>query len=181
MLEYRCQNPVMECNSLLTGDTSNDVIHRIKMASWAHFHSEFIEGDMFVCPRCSDILASNLRGYAGPGAFIQVPDDDDAKNAEIVTINAREVEIFARTDPGFFENAAYVANKKAEAEGKTVPEPGWYQSKEGDCIFAYWDNAPSYAERINGPITIYRALDDNRIVGCQLKGVGGQFAEQDKG
>lgn len=47
-------------------------------------------------------------------------------------------------------------------------EPGAWYSKEGDCIFVHWEGVPYYAEWINHDLTLYRAMDDKRIVGCAI-------------
>lgn len=49
------------------------------------------------------------------------------------------------------------------------PRPGY--SKAGDCLFLYFDPAESYADRVDGILTVYRAFDDDRIVGFQVKGI----------
>jgi hypothetical protein len=58
------------------------------------------------------------------------------------------------------------------AEGVTgPPSPGGFYSKEGDCVFFYNEPVDSKAERVDELLTVYRALDDNRIVGAQIKGI----------
>jgi hypothetical protein len=49
------------------------------------------------------------------------------------------------------------------------PRPRY--SREGDCVIFYFEESESYGDRVDGILTVYRALDDDRIVGCQLKGI----------
>jgi hypothetical protein len=51
------------------------------------------------------------------------------------------------------------------------PKPGGWYSPEGDCVFFYRENARSHAERVDDLLTIYRADDDGRILGAQVKGI----------
>jgi hypothetical protein len=44
-------------------------------------------------------------------------------------------------------------------------------SRAGDCLFYYFEEAESYGDRIDGILTVYRSFEDNRIVGCQIKGI----------
>ncbi|MEX2387032.1 MAG: hypothetical protein WD534_04060 [Phycisphaeraceae bacterium] len=49
------------------------------------------------------------------------------------------------------------------------PRP-WY-SRAGDCLFYHFDEAESYADRVDDVVTVYRAFEDDRLVGCQIKGI----------
>lgn len=49
--------------------------------------------------------------------------------------------------------------------------PGAYYSPEGDCVFVYNEDVAYDRDRIDELLTVYRALDDRRIVGLQIKGV----------
>ena len=50
--------------------------------------------------------------------------------------------------------------------------PYAYYGPEEDALMFYFRNAPEFARRINERVTIYLAMDDNELVGCQIKGVG---------
>lgn len=54
-------------------------------------------------------------------------------------------------------------------EPKFAPRPVY--SAAGDCLFLYFDEAESYGDRVDGLLTVYRALDGDQIVGCQIKGI----------
>ena len=67
-----------------------------------------------------------------------------------------------------------MAQKLRDALRKMEPEK--FQSKPvysraGDCLFYYFEDAESYGDRIDGLLTVYKAFEDHRIVGCQIKGV----------
>ncbi|MEM1107271.1 MAG: hypothetical protein AAGH99_01105 [Planctomycetota bacterium] len=49
-------------------------------------------------------------------------------------------------------------------------------SQSGDCIFYYLEDAESYAERVDEVLTVYRAFDDDRTVGFQIKGISALLA-----
>ena len=44
-------------------------------------------------------------------------------------------------------------------------------SRPGDCLTCYFDPAESYRDRIDAILTVYRAFEDDRVVGFQIKGV----------
>ncbi len=46
----------------------------------------------------------------------------------------------------------------------------WY-NPDGDCVQYYFDNSESYRDRIDDKLTLYRSLETDRIVGCQIKGI----------
>jgi len=41
----------------------------------------------------------------------------------------------------------------------------------GDCVEWYLENADCWADRIDCWLTLYRAFDDNRVVGFMLKNI----------
>jgi hypothetical protein len=41
----------------------------------------------------------------------------------------------------------------------------------GDCVFAYFSAAPSYAARVNEDLTVFRAFDGQQPVGCKVKNI----------
>lgn len=47
------------------------------------------------------------------------------------------------------------------------------RSTAGDCVFAYFRNEPSYAERVDERITLFRSLADREVVGCKIKDING--------
>jgi hypothetical protein len=46
-----------------------------------------------------------------------------------------------------------------------------FYSPEGDCVFYHFENTESFGDRIDDVLTVYRAFSDERVVGCQIKGV----------
>lgn len=58
---------------------------------------------------------------------------------------------------------------KDDAAGKS--EKGGFYSPEGDCVFFYNEDVPYTRERVDDLLTVYRADDDRRIVGLQIKAV----------
>src|SRR5207244_3816868 len=42
---------------------------------------------------------------------------------------------------------------------------------EADLITVFFEDEPSFAERVDATLTVYRAFKDNKIVGFELKGV----------
>ncbi|MFN2507196.1 MAG: hypothetical protein ABR589_00290 [Chthoniobacterales bacterium] len=60
----------------------------------------------------------------------------------------------------------FVRSKKAK---KFEPKP--YYSQNGDALIFYFKDEPSYAERVDDFLTVYKATQSDEIVGCELKGV----------
>ncbi|MEE9394883.1 MAG: hypothetical protein V3W41_20535 [Planctomycetota bacterium] len=50
-------------------------------------------------------------------------------------------------------------------------KPGGFFSESGDCVFFYNEDVPYVRDRIDGLVTVYRAIDDSRIIGVQVKNV----------
>jgi len=50
-------------------------------------------------------------------------------------------------------------------------EPRPYYGHEEDCLTFYFDNAESYARRVDELLTLFLSLKTNELVGCQVKGV----------
>ena len=50
------------------------------------------------------------------------------------------------------------------------PEP-WYNAP-GDCMIFHFAPDEHYADRIDDLVTVYRSFEHDRIVGCQVKGIG---------
>lgn len=57
----------------------------------------------------------------------------------------------------------------AQEEGPA--RQGCFYSRDADCVFCHLEDVPYFAERVDGLLTIYRAEEDARLVGAQLKGV----------
>lgn len=57
-------------------------------------------------------------------------------------------------------------------------QPGCFYSKDADCVFCHLEDVPYYAERVDGLLAIYRADDDARLVGAELKGAS-RFLQHD--
>lgn len=55
------------------------------------------------------------------------------------------------------------------------PDPAFkaepFYSAEGDSLTYYFRPDPSYGERIDDFLTVYRSIDDHGLVGCQVKGL----------
>lgn len=60
---------------------------------------------------------------------------------------------------------------KIAAEEPGPVQPGCFYSKDGDCVFCHVEDVPYYAERVDELLTVYRAEDDHRLVGAQIKGI----------
>jgi len=56
-----------------------------------------------------------------------------------------------------------------EGEAEFRPEP-WY-NPYGDCVVFLAANEATYADRVDEVLTLYRAQNDDRAVGFQIKGV----------
>ncbi len=50
-------------------------------------------------------------------------------------------------------------------------EPRPYYGHEEDCLTFFFDNAESYARRVDGLLTLFLSLKTDELVGCQIKGV----------
>ncbi len=54
------------------------------------------------------------------------------------------------------------------------PEPkgygGWY-SYDGDCVFFHAEDVPYHAVRLGQLVTVYEAMENDRPVGLQIKGI----------
>src|SRR5437763_8978343 len=60
--------------------------------------------------------------------------------------------------------------KKNKTENKEfVPSP--FYTPEGDSLMFYIKDEESYRERIDELLTVYRSINTNQIIGCQIKGV----------
>jgi hypothetical protein len=46
-----------------------------------------------------------------------------------------------------------------------------YYSRDGDSLSFYFRDEASYGERVDQLLTLYRSIENKRIVGCQIKGV----------
>jgi hypothetical protein len=46
----------------------------------------------------------------------------------------------------------------------------WY-NRYGDCVVFHSSEEEGYAERVDDLLTLYRAVEDDRVVGFQVKGV----------
>ncbi len=48
---------------------------------------------------------------------------------------------------------------------------GIFYNKYGDCIQVYCKDETGYADRINGILTLYKSLETDEVIGCQIKDV----------
>lgn len=62
-----------------------------------------------------------------------------------------------------------MAESEAGASGER--EAGGYYNPEGDCIQFYNVDVPYRRDRVDELLTLYKALDDGRVIGFQLKGI----------
>lgn len=46
-----------------------------------------------------------------------------------------------------------------------------YYSQHGDALIFYFKDDQSYAERVDALLTVYRSMETNEMVGCEIKGV----------
>jgi hypothetical protein len=53
--------------------------------------------------------------------------------------------------------------------GQFKPVP--HYSPEGDSLTFYFRDDESFAERIDDFLTVYKSIDSNELVGCQVKGL----------
>lgn len=49
------------------------------------------------------------------------------------------------------------------------PEPAYLE--DGDALVYFLEDVPHHADRVDGMLTAYLSLDDDRLVGCRIKGV----------
>src|SRR5437764_10757209 len=61
--------------------------------------------------------------------------------------------------------------KFLETAKPTVFEPRPYYGSEEDCLTFYFDNAESYGKRVDKLLTLFLAVKNDELVGCQVKGV----------
>jgi hypothetical protein len=59
-------------------------------------------------------------------------------------------------------------------------EPTPLYTPEGDSLMFYIKDEESYRERIDELLTVYRSIETNEIIGCQIKGVRHKLAELSK-
>ncbi len=58
---------------------------------------------------------------------------------------------------------------KANKSRGFSPRP--YYSAEGDCLVFYFKDEPSYGERVDDFLTVYKSVKANKVIGCQIKGL----------
>lgn len=58
---------------------------------------------------------------------------------------------------------------KNHSPGAFEPHP--FYVAEGDCVIFYFKEEESYADRVDGLLTLYRAESTGEVTGFQLKGV----------
>src|SRR5438132_13302806 len=58
---------------------------------------------------------------------------------------------------------------KSHKPGSFKPKP--FYSVEGDSLTFYFKDSESYGERVDDFLTVYLSMDDDSLVGCQVKGV----------
>ncbi len=70
--------------------------------------------------------------------------------------------------PESFEDFVLRAIKDAPSEPF---KPNAFHNTDGDLLEVFWENVSYYAEWLNPKVTVLRAEDDKRIVGCQVWGL----------
>lgn len=60
---------------------------------------------------------------------------------------------------------------KMAAKGPKKSSPGAFCSPDGDCVFFWSKDRPHTRERVDGLLTLFRADDDQEIIGVQIKGI----------
>jgi hypothetical protein len=58
---------------------------------------------------------------------------------------------------------------KSNRPEKFTPKP--YYSQSGDALIFYFKGDPSYGERVDALLTVYRSMENGELVGCEIKGV----------
>ena len=53
--------------------------------------------------------------------------------------------------------------------GNFSPRPLY--SRDGDSLFFYFKENPSYGERVDEFFTLYRSVETQELTGCQIKGI----------
>ena len=46
-----------------------------------------------------------------------------------------------------------------------------HYSPDGDCVTLYVKDVEAYGKRLDELLTVYKSIDDDELVGCQIKGV----------
>ena len=69
--------------------------------------------------------------------------------------------------------------KESETETKAFAPSPLY-TPEGDSLMFYMKDEESYRERIDELLTVYRSIETNEIIGCQIKGVRHKLDELSK-
>jgi len=59
----------------------------------------------------------------------------------------------------------------ATAHGQGAPRPGGWYSPEADSVYYYGEPVAHHGVRLDELLTLYRAIDDNRIVGIKVKSI----------
>ena len=61
--------------------------------------------------------------------------------------------------------------REMAGSGPSGTSPGGWYSREGDCVFFYNEDVPHHRDRVDDLLTVYRADEDKRIIGVQVKGI----------
>lgn len=49
--------------------------------------------------------------------------------------------------------------------------PGSWYNQDGDCLFCFSEDLDYYADRIDDNLTLYRAENDNHVIGVQVNDI----------
>jgi len=59
--------------------------------------------------------------------------------------------------------------RQIDADGVRPHPPSAFYSPEGDCVLFYAEDVEHYGQRVDEFLTVFRATNDDRIVGCEIK------------
>lgn len=65
----------------------------------------------------------------------------------------------------------FLENVLAELDGEPTFEARPWYNQSGDCVVFHTSEEEGYADRIDGILTLYRSLDDDEVIGFQIKGI----------
>lgn len=70
-------------------------------------------------------------------------------------------------------------NKYLAGKTPKFSDVPWY-NVDGDCIFALFKNSNTYDERVDGILTVFRDMESDEVVGCQIKGIKNLLKDAEK-
>lgn len=73
------------------------------------------------------------------------------------------------TKPGY--HALDDIFESIESGGQEYVGQGAWYSSDADCVFCFAEDVDHYAERVDKVLTVYRAEQDDHIIGLQIKAI----------